>query len=100
MRRTAIVLAAAVALSACGGDDAPDPPPQATPQWSVVGNTISCPNASDTNSFRSGSYQSFDCVWYCVTYKGNPSRYVDLTFEWTGSTWVLRYEYVSGGICG
>jgi hypothetical protein len=91
-----IVVVVVVALLACG----PDEPDQAVPQYSLAGGTVSCPNASDTSEFQSGGYHSFDCIWYCVTYKGQPSRYVDLTFEWNGSSWFLASEYVSSGICG
>jgi len=61
----------------------------------------SCPNATDTRSFTSGTYTSIDCIWWCATYNGQTKRYVSLDFkksDSTGQIWVLDHEYVSGGI--
>jgi len=101
MNRLALLLVGVLAGTgvSCGGAREAEDPPQEVVTWSVDGDTIRCPNADDTTSFTYGGYQTFDCVWLCATYKGEPSSYVSLGFRWTGSTWVLESEYVSGGIC-
>lgn len=97
MRRLLTVAAVVISLAGCS-ESAPASG-QPTVTYEIAGGIVRCPNANDTSNFSSGSYQSFSCVWLCATYKGQPSRYVDLTFVGSGSTWVLDSEYVAAGIC-
>ncbi len=63
---------------------------------------IRCNNVSDSSSFISDAYSSFDCTWYCSTYKDKDKVYVNLTFSNNNdrnSCLRLQSEYISDGIC-
>lgn len=98
-----LILIFVLIIAGCGGSDSgPINHSVVNYQLDQNGCLIQCNNISDSFSFTSGSYYSFDCTWHCAQYGNNDNVYVNLSFDNgnSGSSCLkLSSEFISDGIC-
>jgi hypothetical protein len=91
-----IVLAVAVAMAGCGGEDCPPTLADGVANlYAIEGDAVTCNGAA----LREFDADRVLCGWDCVEIHGRAARHLYLNFGRAGAAWALETVSVEWGEC-